>query len=65
MMDAAQAAQDELLVLEATQERSGCQHHWVIDSPAGPFSKGACLSCGEKRDFPNYIEFRWPRRAQE
>ncbi len=28
-MDTKQADQDELLALEATQERSACQHHWV------------------------------------
>lgn len=65
MMDAAPAAQDEQLTLEATQERSVCQHHWVIESPAGPVSKGMCRCCGEEREFPNYIEFCWPRRAQK
>ena len=53
--------------LEATQERSGCQHHWVLDSPAGPVSKGACRSCGEERDFPNHIETpynTWDRAYQ-
>ena len=53
--------------LEAPQERSGCQHHWVLDSPAGPVSKGACRSCGEERDFPNYIETpynTWDRAYQ-
>ncbi len=39
-----------------TQERSVCQHHWVIDPPSGPASKGTCRSCGEERDFPNYVE---------
>ena len=32
-MDTKQAAQDEPLASEATQKRSGCQHHWVIDPP--------------------------------
>ena len=44
---------------EATQERSECQHHWLVDPPAGPVSTGACRSCGEERDFPNYIEGRF------
>ncbi len=63
-MDTKLADQDEMLALEATDERSGCKHHWVIDSPAGPVSKGACRSCGQERDFPNYIEGRFnnPRR---
>ncbi len=58
-MDTKQADQHELVTLEATQQRSGCQHHWVIDPPEGPFSTGACRSCGEERDFPNYIERRF------
>ncbi len=44
---------------EATQERSGCQHHWVRDPPGGPVSKGVCRSCGEERDFPNAPESRY------
>ncbi len=55
-MDTKQADQHELVALEATQQRSGCQHHWVIDPPEGPVSKGACRSCGEEREFPNYVE---------
>ena len=58
-VDTKQANQDELLASEATQELSGCQHHWVMDRPAGPVSKGACRSCGEERDFLNYIEGGW------
>ncbi len=58
-MTANVANQDEVFVPEATQEGSACQHHWVLDSPAGPVSTGACRSCGEERDFPNYIEGRW------
>ena len=41
---------------QATQKRSECQHHWVIDPPAGPASKVMCRSCGEKCDFSNYNE---------
>ena len=56
-MDTKQTDQHEPLALEATQERSACLHHWVIDPPAGgPVSKGECRSCGEERDFPNYVE---------
>ncbi len=36
-----------------------CEHHWVIDSPAGSLSKGTCRSCGEERDFPNAPEGRY------
>ena len=60
-----QADQDELLALEETQERSVCKHHWVLDPPAGPVSKGTCLSCGEERDFSNYIEGRFNSRRPQ
>ena len=33
-----------------------CPHQWIIDTPAGPSSKGVCRLCGEKREFLNYIE---------
>ena len=33
-----------------------CKHHWIIDSPTGPVSLGACRQCGEVREFKNYIE---------
>ena len=55
-MDKNQADEDELPASEATQERSKCEHHWVLDPPEGPVSKGVCRSCGEERDFPNYQE---------
>ena len=49
---------------EATQEGSGCQHHWVIGRPAGPVSKGLCRRCGEERDFPSYNEGDWISRGR-
>lgn len=30
-----------------------CTHHWIIDSPIGPISKGVCKICGEQREFCN------------
>ena len=33
-----------------------CHHHWVIDRPNGPTSRGLCRTCGERRDFLNYSE---------
>lgn len=39
-----------------TPEIQTCKHQWLIDSPAGPSSKGVCRSCGEKREFMNYVE---------
>ena len=52
-MDRRQPDQDDLLALEETQERPGCQHYWVLEPPKGTVSKGVCRSCGERRDFPN------------
>ncbi len=57
-VDTKQADQREVAV-EATQEQSACLHHWVVDPPAGRVSKGTCRSCGEERDFANYVEGRW------
>lgn len=33
-----------------------CRHHWVIQPATGPVSQGRCQSCGEVREFRNYIE---------
>ncbi len=52
-MDKRQPDQYDLLALKETQERTGCQHYWVIDPPKRTASKGVCRSCGEERDFPN------------
>ncbi len=48
--------EDELLALGPL---GPCQHHWVLEPPAGPVSKGECRSCGEERDFLNYLEGSW------
>ena len=34
-----------------------CAHHWVIESPAGPTSRGCCTLCGAENDFPNYAQY--------
>ena len=38
------------------QEVQACEHHWVIDRPNGPSSRGLCRNCGEAREFLNYSE---------
>ena len=48
--------QDELADIPEARDLTGCEHHWVIDKPAGPTSRGTCRACGEERDFQNYIE---------
>ncbi len=30
-----------------------CAHHWIIETPDGPRSKGKCQLCGEEREFSN------------
>jgi hypothetical protein len=43
--------------LDAVAERpetiSTCRHHWIIETPSGPFSKGVCKLCGEEKTFEN------------
>ncbi len=31
-----------------------CAHHWVIEPPSGPVSKGVCKKCGAEREFDNW-----------
>jgi hypothetical protein len=33
-----------------------CTHHWIIEPPNGPTSKGYCKLCPEVREFRNYPE---------
>ena len=33
-----------------------CRHHWIIEEPVGPVSRGVCQECSEVREFKNYIE---------
>ncbi len=35
-----------------------CAHHWIIETPNGPISKGKCQLCGEEREFNNSIDFQ-------
>ena len=50
---------------------SNCAHHWVIETPAGPVSRGQCKRCGEEREFLNSPDssFYWEddstRKASE
>jgi hypothetical protein len=30
-----------------------CAHHWVIETPNGPVSRGFCRTCGVERGFYN------------
>jgi hypothetical protein len=31
-------------------------HHWVIEEPHGPVSRGACKRCGAAREFRNFFD---------
>jgi len=43
-----------------TKVAAECRHHWIIESPQGPTSKGVCKLCGTEREFANYIpDLRW------
>ena len=33
--------------------QNGCCHHWVIETPNGPVSRGECKYCHEERAFRN------------
>ena len=37
-------------------EQPKCQHYWVIQPATGPISPGVCQTCGELREFKNYVE---------
>jgi hypothetical protein len=43
-------------VLEKPVARSMCKHHWLIEPPDGPISKGVCKLCGEVKVFDNVLE---------
>ena len=32
-----------------------CVHHWIIEPPCGPVSKGICIKCDSQKDFHNNI----------
>ncbi len=42
--------------LSELEEQITCCHHWVIQPATGPVSQGMCLTCGEEREFKNYVE---------
>lgn len=44
--------------------RRVCTHHWSIEPPNGPTSRGTCLKCGEVREFRNSPEPRQMRNLR-
>jgi hypothetical protein len=35
--------------------RSECCHHWMIEGPVDPNSKGICNFCAAQQEFKNYL----------
>ena len=42
-------------LMEKPVTRGTCKHHWVIEPPNGPTSKGVCKLCGELKLFDNIL----------
>ncbi len=41
-------------------EAPTCQHHWVVEAPAGAESRGVCQKCGASKGFRNATQdFVW------
>ena len=53
---ATKKSRQEAVLEPENSEGSTCPHHWIIDSPAGPVSRGVCRLCGEKGEFKNFLE---------
>ena len=39
-------------------------HNWAIAAPNGPTSTGICRTCGEAREFKNFMEYLSYRERQ-
>lgn len=46
-------------VLEKPVTENTCYHHWIIEAPVGPTSKGVCKICGAEKEFANTFEDLW------
>lgn len=46
---------DEVLAI-VEEEEADHGHHWLIESPNGPTSRGTCQVCGVIREFKNSIQ---------
>ena len=52
--------------LQGWIKKSIHQHHFIVESPNGPKSKGTCSICKEDRYFLNSIELiGWPKSRPE
>ena len=41
---------------EITKYTTECIHHWIIEAPDGPISKGFCKYCGITAEFLNDLQ---------
>ena len=44
------------LTLAVARDEAVCHHHWLIEVPDGPVSRGKCRLCGGTQEFKNVIE---------
>ena len=44
--------------------REQCAHHWIIETPNGPTSRGVCRLCGAETEFSNYLPHsKWEEKG--
>ena len=43
------------VLMERPSKKGTCRHHWIIEPPNGPVSKGVCKLCGEVKMFDNIL----------
>ena len=42
-------------VIQEKRVQGACRHHWIIEAPSGPTSRGICKLCGAKEEFRNSL----------
>lgn len=51
------------------RRKARCRHHWIIETPDGPRSRGVCKYCGATKEFDNYWPYstweRYPSKLEE
>jgi hypothetical protein len=52
-------------ILDKSITKSTCKHHWIIEVPEGPTSKGVCKLCGEIKIFDNIVEELVPNKESK
>ncbi|MDD5082496.1 MAG: hypothetical protein PHU08_03885 [Dehalococcoidales bacterium] len=44
---------EDAVTMYQLEPGDGCRHHWVIETPDGPSSRGVCKYCGTEKEFNN------------